>query len=165
MKIDSIENLMEKIKENSNELNELAKKLEKIGKVELEVQKRIEAYEEQIVKKLDAFEIRLIEISMQMKDKDNKIATLENCLKETGYMFEKALKAKDLPKEGIPSKQKFKCDFCEFQSTSSSGLKTHISRKHTNYIESDVPLKCEICVEEFKTEKDLKDHGVLQLKL
>ena len=43
---------------------------------------------------------------MQMKDKDNKIATLENCLKETGYMFEKALKAKDLPKEGIPSKQK-----------------------------------------------------------
>ena len=30
VKIDSIENLMEKIKENSNELNELAKKLEKI---------------------------------------------------------------------------------------------------------------------------------------
>ena len=39
-------------------------------------------------------------------------------------------------------------------------MSTHISRKHTNYIESDVPLKCEICVEEFKTEKDLKDHAI-----
>ena len=160
VKIDSIENLMDKIKENSNELNELAKKLEKIEKVELDIQKRIEAYEDQIEKKLDAFEIRLIEISMQMKEKDNKIASLENCLKETGDMLEKALKAKDFPKEGVPSKQKFKCAFCEFQSTSSSGLKIHISRKHTNYIENDVPLKCEICVEEFKTEKDLKDHAI-----
>ena len=34
---------------------------------------------------------------------------------------------------------------CDFQSGSKSGLKTHISRKHTNHTENDVPIKCEIC--------------------
>ena len=39
-------------------------------------------------------------------------------------------------------------------------MRNHIARKHTNYAEIDVPLKCEICEEEFKSEKDMKDHMI-----
>ena len=55
---------------------------------------------------------------------------------------------------------KFTCKMCDFESRSKSGLRNHIARKHTNYAENDVPLKCEICEEEFKSEKDIKDHMV-----
>ena len=55
---------------------------------------------------------------------------------------------------------KFTCKMCDFESRSKSGLRNHIARKHTNYAENDVPLKCEICEEEFKSEKDIKDHMI-----
>ena len=144
---------MDKIKENTNNLNELDKKMEKIEKAEIDIQKQIE-------QKLEDFKTRLIEMSMQMDEKDKKIAALENCLKETSDVLENRLNSKDLPVKGAPSKQKFNCNFCEFQSSSSSGLKTHISRKHTDFTEREVPLKCELCAEQFKTEKDLKDHMI-----
>ena len=47
---------------------------------------------------------------------------------------------------------------CDFQSTSSTGLKTQISRKHTNYSGEIADLKCEISDKQFKTEKELKNH-------
>ena len=122
----SIENLKE---ENTNNLNELDKKMEEIEKAEIDVQKQIE-------QKLEAFKTRFLEMSMQMDEKDKKIAALENCLKETSDMLENTLNSKDLPVKGAPSKQKFNCNSCEFQSSSSSGLKTHISMKHTAYTEN-----------------------------
>ena len=51
---------------------------------------------------------------------------------------------------------------CDFESRSKSGLRNHIARKHTNYTENGVPLKCEICEKEFKNEKDMKDHMISQ---
>ena len=38
---------------------------------------------------------------------------------------------------------KFKCNMCEFTCWSSSGLKTHVDRKHTSYLENVVPIKCD----------------------
>ena len=49
---------------------------------------------------------------------------------------------------------------CEFTSGSSSGLKTHIARKHTSYLETVLPIKCDLCSESFKNEKDFKDHMI-----
>ena len=49
---------------------------------------------------------------------------------------------------------------CNFETRSKSGLKTHIARKHTNYSDNDVPIKCEICENEFKNQKDMKDHMI-----
>merc|ERR1712208_104109 len=87
VKIDSIENIMDKIKENTNNLNELDKKMEKIEKAEIDIQKQIE-------QKLEDFKTRLIEMSMQMDEKDKKIAALENCLKETSDVLENRLNSK-----------------------------------------------------------------------
>ena len=63
-------------------------------------------------------------MSKQLEEKNNEITDLENILKKTSDKLENTKKAKDV---------KFKCNMCDFQSGSQSGLKTHISRKHTNY--------------------------------
>ena len=47
---------------------------------------------------------------------------------------------------------------CDFQSGSKSGLKTHISRKHTSYADDEVSFKCEICDDVYIKEEYLKDH-------
>ena len=76
------------------------------------------------------------EISVSMTTKNNtKNDTLENPLK-------------------------FKCKMCDFQSSTSGGLKTHIARKHTNYSENNLQIKCETCGEDFESEKDLKNHMI-----
>ena len=38
--------------------------------------------------------------------------------------------------------------------------KTHISRKHTNYNEEALSIKCYICTREFKCSKELKKHMI-----
>ena len=149
VKIDSIENLMVKIEENTNKLSELDKKLEQIEKEEIVIQKKLEAHEDQIEKKLKAFENRLVEMSKQMEEKNNKITALENILKKTSDKLENTKKAKDI---------KFKCNMCDFQSGSQSGLKTHISRKHTNYPENEDSFKCEICEDVYIKKEYSKDH-------
>ena len=77
-----------------------------------------------------------------LQEKDAKIATLESSFEETKMILEKTLKDSEV---GMSSKQKFKCDLCEFKSTSTNGLKTHIARKHTKYSEDRKQIKCEIC--------------------
>ena len=54
---------MVKIKENTNKLIELDRKLEQIEKTEIVIQKKLEAHEDQIEKKLQALESRLLEMS------------------------------------------------------------------------------------------------------
>ena len=49
---------------------------------------------------------------------------------------------------------------CDFQSSTSGGLKTHIARKHTNYSKNNLQIKCETCGEDFESEKDLKNHMI-----
>ena len=141
---------MVKIEENTNKINELDRKLEQLEKVEIDIQKKLEAHEDKIENKLQAFETRLIEMSKQMEEKNNKITALENILKKTSDKLENTKKAKDI---------KFKCNMCDFQSGSQSGLKTHISRKHTNY-EHDASFKCEICDDKYIKEEYLKDHMI-----
>ena len=58
----------------------------------------------------------------------------------------------------IDSSMNLKCSLCEYQARSISGLKTHITRKHTKYDESIISFKCENCDEVFENSQDLKDH-------
>ena len=67
---------------------------------------------------------------------------------------------KSKKKDPLDTSSKFKCKMCEFTFGSSSGLKTHIARKHTSYSENVVPIKCDLCGESFKNEKDFKDHMI-----
>ena len=55
---------------------------------------------------------------------------------------------------------KYKCEFCDFQSNSKQGLKTHITRKHTKYSEETRPINCEVCEIEFKCTKELSKHMI-----
>ena len=58
------------------------------------IQKKLEAHEDNIKKKLQAFERRLIEMSKQLEEKNNKITDLENILKKTSDKLENTKKAK-----------------------------------------------------------------------
>ena len=47
------------------------------------------------------------------------------------------------------SKEKFKCNDCDFEANSKQKLSVHIKRKHTSYTEETFPKNCEICDDEF----------------
>ena len=52
--------------------------------------------------------------------------------------------------------EQLKCKECEFTTTSTKGLKTHIKRKHT----INFPIKCDVCDKELKTKQQMKHHMV-----
>ena len=103
----------------------------------------------------------------------------EKDFKEIKECFDKTLKERDLEDTNSNDKvnqvkgieldnktsdkqdgNKFKCDLCDFQSNSKQGLKTHISRKHTNYNEEALSIKCDVCTREFKCSKEFKKHMI-----
>ena len=53
--------------------------------------------------------------------------------------------------------KKFKCQQCEFETTSKQGLKVHMSRKHTK-IEEIFPMTCFICEEVLQNNEEKKKH-------
>ena len=55
---------------------------------------------------------------------------------------------------------KLQCSYCDFQTVSKQGLKTHLKRKHTSYNLESYPIKCELCAEEMKNSEEMKDHMV-----
>ena len=130
-----------------------------IEKKEINILEKLEVYEVQNEKRMSDMDVKLTTILKSLKEKDAKIVALENSLKETQDILEK-IKSTNQLQVDVPSKQKFKCEMCEFQSSSSNGLKTHISRKHTKYMKEVALLKCKICSKEFRSEKELKDHMI-----
>ena len=90
-----------------------------------------------------------------MEEKNAKIANLESSLKEISVSMTTKINTKN---ETLENPLKFKCKMCDFQSSTSGGLKTHIARKHTNYSDNNLQIKCETCGEDFESEKDLKNH-------
>ena len=54
-----------------------------------------------------------------------------------------------------PEVQKLKCDLCSFETTYSSGLKTHVTKMHQ---EKNHYHYCERCEKSFENKKKLKEH-------
>ena len=130
-----------------------------IEKKEINILEKLEVYEVQNEKRMSDLDVKLTTVLNSLKEKDTKIAALEYSLKETQDILEK-IKSTNQLQVDVSSKQKFKCEMCEFQSSSSNGLKTHISRKHTKYMKEVALLKCEICGKEFGSENQFKDHMI-----
>ena len=54
--------------------------------------------------------------------------------------------------------KKLKCEYCEFETTSSQGLKVHMKRKHTLKGTEIYPRKCDVCDVELESKKGMKEH-------
>ena len=91
--------------------------------------------------------------NLKIKDLDN--ANKENT-KEIGYIKEKVPDNKKSIE--IETKEKFKCDKCDFECNSKHGLKVHLTRKHTNITNEKFPRKCDLCENKFGNHAELKRH-------
>ena len=73
---------------------------------------------------------------------NNKIQILEKAYQEN---LKESIKLKEKLTEEISievvSKEKFKCDKCDFEWNSKHGLKVHVTRKHTQLVNEKFPKK------------------------
>ena len=87
--IDSIEEIIHKIKENKDKLIEIDKILDGIEKKEINILEKLEVYEVQNEKRMSDLDVKLTTILKSLKEKDAKIVALENSLKETQDILER----------------------------------------------------------------------------
>ena len=52
----------------------------------------------------------------------------------------------------------FKCENCDFETTSERGLNVHIKRKHTNLKADKYPAECDFCDNSANSESDMRFH-------
>ena len=104
---------------------------------------RIEDLEDKLAKKMDAFE--------KLLEKQNKlISMIESNVKEVKETAKETTAENQVVKATAQkTKEKFKCNVCDFEANTKQGLGVHIKRKHTSYTEESLPNKCEICDHEF----------------
>ena len=139
--INNFDEIVDKIEMNENKLDEINKMLKIIEKEEVEIKQKIEAYENEVEKRLNMFEIKLNKVYEILDEKDCIIASLKASLQKTQESLEKfslekeSKRINDLDEAEAPI-SKFKCSSCDYLARSSNGLKSHISRKHKKYDES-----------------------------
>ena len=176
---------------HETEVNELDKKIENVVKKTINVdklEKKVNEFENKLKEiRVDAFEEQLHKIIKANKEKDKKIAILENKVKdfENIHQVVKTLEKKIDDLEGDMKKKVkknetltdkldklqntvksldikiVKCSQCDFTSHSDQGLKTHIKRKHSAAISENqekCSKSCDLCGKEFKNEKEMKKH-------
>ena len=116
---------MNRIQSNQNKLSEIEKTLAIIETEEEGIKKRIEVYEEQLKTKFTDLENKIVLLFQLMEEKNAKIANLESSLKEISVL----MTTKNNTKNGtLENPLKFKCKMCDFQSSTSGGLKiTHLT--------------------------------------
>ena len=60
---------------------------------------------------------------------------------------------------------KFKCNECNFRTSSDQGLKSHITKKHKELNRKEENLKfprpCDFCDEEFKNKREMNKHMIV----
>ena len=84
-------------------------------------------------------------------DHFNQIKTNEQNIK---IEIEKVSNLKSCPAQ--KTSEKFKLEKCHFEKHSEKGLKTYMSRKHTQNSSSEYPRKCDLCVRPFDTHNEFK---------
>ena len=101
--------------------------------------------------------IELLRKTLDEKDKnisllEAKITTLETTFTEKLASIEKHVTEKE---------NKFKCNKCDFETNSETGLKTHTSKKHKQEKdngETAFPQQCKLCDKILKSNKEKKIH-------
>ena len=155
--------------ENGDRISKIEKKLEEIDTI-----KTSEQQECRDTSKIDDLENMVNQLEIKIEEKDEAIAELTNRLKEMENKFtniysnEVSTKLSELDRrlkmfEKSPELTVFKCNLCEFSSTSEKGLKTHKSRMHTashneDGASSSYPKQCDICEKTLRTKEEMKKH-------
>ena len=109
----------------------------------------------------------ILNLENKVKDMDSnfevqnlKIMSLENSnqeiMKELAQFLE-TISNNDKLSE-VETNEKFKCDKCDFESSSKHGLKVHPTRKHTNITKEKYPRKCDLCEKKFLNHTEMKRH-------
>ena len=147
--------------ENSDKIVELEKKIENLQ------QNTNINYHSDLAKKVDikieTFENKMKILIQLIEEKDSIIKNLEKKLNLVGDKFEKKIEhlENSLKKEQNKSENNhIKCDQCDFTTTSTKGLKTHVRRKHPSISQEVFPLACELCTEELKSKNEMRLHMI-----
>ena len=105
-------------------------------------------------------EDKIKNMDSKFEEQNLKIISLENTTKEN--MMEIVNLKKTFSNYEKPTvaetKEKFKCDKCDFECNSKHGLKVHLTRKHTNMKNEKYPKKCELCENKFVNHAEMKKH-------
>ena len=155
------------IAENSDKIEEIEKKLneiEIIAKMNTPVEREVE-------KKMDNFEKQIKTMQKALEEKDSSISELKKRLEHFEKKITNEKNAKDkvidkkikdleelIKKQSKKKGEQFSCTSCEFKTTSSQGLKTHIKRKHTKLNEEIYPKNCELCETEIANNRAMHLH-------
>ena len=91
-----------------------------------------------------------------MAEKELDISTMRSQIEQKNAEIESKKSENEMEDKSL----KYKCEFCDYQSNSKQGLKTHITRKHTKYSEETRPINCEVCEIEFICTKELSKHMI-----
>ena len=98
--------------------------------------------EKEVNEKIELFENRIELLRKAIEEKDMKINILEK-------QIEKIVKSREKPT--------FKCQDCEFTSSSEQGLKIHQRKKHNSHdtteTKEDYPRPCELCDKVIQTKQ------------
>ena len=88
-----------------------------------------------------------------------KLEELEKILFEKNEQIENILEymKETRKKENPQTVNLLKCDQCNFETNSKSGLKIHTKKKHTS-VNLSYPRKCELCEEELENIEKMKKH-------
>ena len=104
----------------------------------------------------------------EIEEKSAQIACLELKLEELEKKFTNEKKAKDKKVKDIEKllrnnttksyKDNFKCEHCDYETSSERGLNIHIKRKHTNLDTNNYPVECDFCDFKLNSESEMKFH-------
>ena len=140
---------IEKMLKEKDDLEEKIKKCnEKLQEMEIII-KRFEELESKISKK----DVLITVLQQNMKDLEIRMLAAENKTPE----IEPVEKIVEVDASCKPV-EKFKCDQCDFDTTSKKGLNIHKKRKHTNYKTVEYPKSCEVCEKSIISVKEMQKH-------
>ena len=164
------------VKSNSDKIESLEKKVaemetkdpqQNISELEGNIVHKLEAFEKSMEEKMKAYEKQIVSLNNKMREKDDCITVLESRIlvletkdKQINENIE-SLTIKIGNCESITEKKKqteFVCNFCDFATTSNSGLKVHMRRKHTEYSKDKFPKPCDLCGKVVSDAGEMKKH-------
>ena len=134
------------------EKNDIEEKIELCNKKHAELEtylKKCESLENKISEK----DVIILTMQQNVRDLEIRMNAVEK--KETVIETEEQIeKEKADPKPD----EKYKCDKCDFDTTSKKGLNIHKKRKHTNFRIEEFPKSCEICEKSIKSVIEMQKH-------
>ena len=110
-------------------------------------------------KKCEVFENRIEMLKKTVEEKEQQVSALADKLNTLEIFVD--TKLSDFETSLKTNVKRFKCEKCDFSTTSENGLKTHVTRKHKNPQDNtqDIfPKQCSLCDQNVNNKKEMKKH-------